>query len=62
MQAGRLSGVRIDISVPDDFPQKYVVALERVAAKCAVKRVIENPPEFQITAKMRNSASLPASA
>ncbi len=56
MQAGRLTGVSIDITVPDDFPAKYVPALERVAAKCAVKRVIENPPAFDITAKTRSSA------
>ncbi len=63
MEAGRLSGVRIDITVPDDFPRKYVPVLERVAAKCAVKRVMENPPEFQITAKQRGSqVARPATA
>ena len=56
MQAGRLTGVRIDITVPDDFPAKYVPALERVAAKCAVKKVLENPPAFDITAKTRSNA------
>lgn len=63
MEHGRLAGVRIDISVPEDFPAKYVPALERVAAKCTVKRVIENPPEFRITAKTRAGAGArPATA
>lgn len=61
-ESGRLSGVRIDITVPDDFPAKYVVALERVAAKCAVKRVIDNPPEFAITARMRGAVEVRPSA
>lgn len=56
-ETGRLAGVRIDITVPDDFPAKYVPVLERVAAKCAVKRVIDNPPRFEITAKTRGSAA-----
>jgi putative redox protein len=59
---GRLSGVRIEISVPPEFPAKYVVALERVAAKCAVKRVMENPPEFVVRTTVREAqlARVPA--
>ena len=40
--------VVIDIEVPPHFPEKYYSALERVAAKCTVKRTIESPPEFTI--------------
>lgn len=55
---GRLSGVTLDISVPADFPAKYVPVLQRVAAKCAVKRVLEGPPEFAIHTSVRaNGAS-----
>lgn len=50
---GRLTRVVMDISVPGDFPAKYVPALERVAAKCTVKRVIQDAPEFVIEAKAR---------
>ena len=57
MEAGRLAGVRIEITVPDNFPPKYVPALERVAAKCAVKRVMENPPQFQITATTQSGVA-----
>jgi putative redox protein len=49
----RLTRVSIRISVPNDFPAKYVPALERVAAKCAVKRAIQEPPEFVIEAQAR---------
>lgn len=50
---GRLVRVRMQISVPSDFPAKYVPALERVAAKCTVKRVIQDAPELVIEAKAR---------
>lgn len=53
-ETSRLTKVGISISVPPDFPQQYVQVLERVAAKCAVKRVIDSPPEFSIEAKARS--------
>lgn len=60
---GRLRRVTMQISVPADFPSKYVPALERVAAKCTVKRVIQEAPEFVIEAKPRGSeAALDAAA
>ncbi len=49
----RLTRVRIEITVPPSFPAKYVPALERVAAKCTVKRVIQDAPEFAIEARAR---------
>jgi putative redox protein len=55
-ESGRLSRVKIRIAVPESFPKKYVTALERVAAKCTVKRVIQEPPEFQFEAKARDAA------
>ena len=47
-KTGKLLGVRMEIQVPASFPEKYRKALERVAGLCAVKRVIENPPPFEI--------------
>jgi ribosomal protein S12 methylthiotransferase accessory factor len=47
-KTGKLLGVELKIEVPPSFPENYRVALERVAAKCTVKRVIESPPEFDI--------------
>lgn len=47
-QTGKLLGIELRIEVPPSFPEQYRPALERVAAKCTVKKVIENPPEFAI--------------
>jgi putative redox protein len=47
-QTGKLVDVQLRIEVPPAFPEKYRVALERVAAKCTVKRVLESPPAFDI--------------
>ena len=44
----KIETVAISIEVPPDFPEKYHKALERSAAKCTVKKTIENPPEFTI--------------
>lgn len=43
-----LAKIVIDINVPADFPEKYHNALVKVAEQCAVKRTIQNPPEFEI--------------
>ncbi|MBM4457387.1 MAG: osmotically inducible protein OsmC [Chloroflexi bacterium] len=48
--ANRLVGkVALDIHVPADFPEKYRAALVRSAEQCAVKKHLENPPEFEVT-------------
>jgi len=45
---GKIVGLDIEILVPPSFPEKYHGALERVAAKCAVKKTIELQPEFGV--------------
>lgn len=40
--------VNLDIDVPADFPKQYAPALVRSAELCAVKKHLENPPEFSI--------------
>jgi len=47
-KTGKLLGVKIQIRVPEGFPEKYHNALARVAGLCAVKKVIESPPPFTI--------------
>lgn len=42
----RLARVLIDIQVPADFPEKYYPALVRAVEQCAVKKAINDPPEF----------------
>lgn len=44
----RLKKVKIDILVPSDFPEKYHSALISSANLCLVKKVIQDPPEFEI--------------
>jgi putative redox protein len=40
--------VNLDIDLPADFPAKYAPALIRSAELCAVKKHLENPPQFSI--------------
>ena len=51
-KTGKLLGVRIRIEVPGSFPEKYHKALARVAGLCTVKRVMENPPPFEIETRV----------
>lgn len=43
-----ISQVNLDIDLPADFPERYTAALIRSAQLCAVKRHLENPPQFKI--------------
>ncbi len=47
-QEKKIEVVSISIEVPPEFPEKYHAALVRSAAKCAVKKMMESPPEFKI--------------
>lgn len=40
--------IKLDIKVPEDFPEKYRSSLINVADLCAVKKTILNPPSFEI--------------
>ncbi|MBI5645417.1 MAG: OsmC family protein [Ignavibacteriae bacterium] len=41
--------IDIEISVPPDFPEKYRDALVNAASLCAVKKHMQDPPEFEIS-------------
>lgn len=43
-----INQVELDIQVPPDFPEKYKDAVVRSANQCAVKKHLENPPEFNV--------------
>ena len=45
---GMVEKVDIEIQVPPEFPEKYYDSLVRSAELCAVKKHIENPPEFNV--------------
>jgi ribosomal protein S12 methylthiotransferase accessory factor len=46
----RVAAVRIEIRLPEEFPEKYRTAIVRAADQCAVKRHILEPPRFAVTA------------
>ena len=50
--ATRMIGkVDLEIQVPPDFPEKYHDSLIRSADLCAVKKHLENPPQFEVFTK-----------
>lgn len=46
---GRVSRMKIEIHVPETFPEKYRAALVRAAEQCTVKKLIEAPPAFDLS-------------
>lgn len=48
----RLARVDMEIDLPPGFPEKYRNAIVKAAGLCSVKKVIMDPPEFVITARM----------
>lgn len=48
-----LARVRIAITTPDGFPEKYREAIVRAVDQCAVKRTIIEPPAFEVTVTSR---------
>lgn len=49
---GMIHTVEMEIQVPPDFPEKYRASLVRSAELCAVKKHMENPPDFNIFTRM----------
>jgi putative redox protein len=47
-ETGLVARVRLDIHVPDTFPEKYRAALIRSAEQCTVKKHLEHPPAFEV--------------
>ena len=41
--------IDLEIQVPATFPEKYRESLIRSAELCAVKKHLENPPQFNIS-------------
>jgi len=53
-----VSKVSFDIQLPPGFPEKYRSAVIRSAEQCAVKKHLENPPAFEITTHVLESAAV----
>lgn len=47
---GMVDQIELSILLPEDFPEQYRAPLVRAAELCAVKKHLEAPPEFKITA------------
>lgn len=48
-----VSEITIDIQLPTDFPDRYKNAIIKAAESCAVKKHIQNPPNFIIKTTAR---------
>ena len=46
--SGMIDKIKLNIILPDDFPDKYKKAVINSANLCAVKKHLENPPRFEI--------------
>jgi ribosomal protein S12 methylthiotransferase accessory factor len=51
-QLRKISTISLEIQVPSDFPEQYKDAVIRSAELCAVKKHIQDPPEFEISTKV----------
>ncbi len=49
---GRLAKVTLHVEVPESFPEKYHDALVRAANQCAVKKVLDDPPEVVVETRV----------
>ncbi len=54
-QTGLIGQVDLEIQVPPSFPEKYHSSLIRSAQLCAVKKHLENPPDFEITTSVNET-------
>lgn len=48
--AHRLAKVRIAVKLPAGFPEKYRGAIQKAVDQCSVKRVLQDPPAFEVSA------------
>ena len=53
---GMLTQISLDIQLPADFPEKYKDAVIRAADQCKVKKHMEHPPTFLISASIAAAA------
>lgn len=47
---GMVSRIDIDVDLPEGFPEKYRTAVVRAVNQCAVKKHLQQPPEFNVRA------------
>lgn len=47
-ESRRLETIRIHLTLPESFPEKYRAAILRAMDQCSVKRTILDPPEIEV--------------
>jgi putative redox protein len=52
MEKRLVDAIKLEINVPQTFPEKYVDALINVANLCAVKKHLLSPPEITVSTKV----------
>lgn len=52
----RAAKITLELSLPDDFPDKYVDSIVSAIAACKVKKHILNPPAFSVRSSRRARA------
>jgi len=45
-----ISRILLEIQLPPGFPEQYIPAVKRAAESCLVKKHLEKPPSFEISA------------
>jgi len=58
----KIAKIELDIQVPPTFPEKYHDALVKTANLCAVKKLMEDPPEFDTYTTVKTMSEEPAMA
>ncbi|MEJ2726709.1 MAG: OsmC family protein [Deltaproteobacteria bacterium] len=51
-ETGLIDKVEISMILPPNFPEEYVKAIIRSTRLCIVKKQMDRPPEFEITASI----------
>jgi putative redox protein len=57
-ETGMVGKIALEIQVPPSFPEKYLPSLVRTAEMCAVKKHLEQPPQFEVFTQVVEPAGL----
>lgn len=49
-ESKRITKIKIDISVPSSFPERYLDAIVKAASQCTVKKYLQDCPEIETAA------------
>jgi ribosomal protein S12 methylthiotransferase accessory factor len=52
---GKLREVRLEVHVPESFPEKYLGAVRLAAGSCRVKKVLAEPPQITVDVQREQS-------